>query len=954
MRKTFAAAALCMLLAALPASAGAQVFTGRIDATVVDSTGAVLPGVTVAISGPQNQETVTDAQGEAHFLNLAPGTYQVKASLSGFADYLNREVPVGAGAGVPLRVQLGVAGVSEQVNVAGDTPVIDAKRSAIATNVTYDEMQNIPTSRDPWVVLQTVPSIVVDRVNVGGAESGQQSNYIGKGADGGDNTWYIDGIPITDMTALGSSPTYYDFDMFQEMQVSTGGADVLATTPGVQLNFVLKQGSNTAHGSSRVFFANEDLQSNNLPSELLAVAGDTGKGNRTDQYADYGAELGGPIMRDKLWAWGSWGKTDVRIRTINDVLDRTILENTAFKGTAQFNTDTRGGFTFFSGNKKKDGRGAGPFNPPETTLDQDGPTKTYKGEVSYVAGTNLFLTARGAYIDAPFTLEPKGGRDTQVFLDADNVFHNSYYYLNTNRPQRTVMLDGNWFRGRHEVKFGASWRAVKDETDFNWGGGVLNVELDRESRLVLPVLYRPYTQNNRANYLGAYVGDTISLDRLTANVAVRLDRTTSSTLETVVRPHPLVPDILPGFTAPPVDDVITWNAVSPRIGLSYALTQNRKTVARLSYASFASQLNVTDPGLASAASYAYAYYLAVDENNNLRTEVDEILFSRGSLGAKGVDLDHPDSLTSVNVIDADLRAPRTHEIVVGLDHEIMPNVGVTGSFTWRRFNNTLWPSLYRPLVGTTRADYTQSGAVTGTLAEIGTFNVPYYALNEDAVPAGGGVELENRPGYHRAFRGVEVSATKRLANRWMARLGFSWNQEKEYFDDPAQGMHDPTPTQISGPLVDGGTVMRATTGSGKSQIFLIVPRYQLVANGFWQGPWGLSFGGNLLTREGFGKAYYANDTETDDPITALKDVLLVSDLDEQRLPRVTTLDLRVEKGFTFGRYKVLFDADMFNVANSATVLGRQYNINATGIRGFNNVLEIMNPRILRFGVRLNF
>ncbi|MCA1561152.1 MAG: carboxypeptidase-like regulatory domain-containing protein [Acidobacteria bacterium] len=81
MRQTFAAAAFCMLLAALPASAGAQVFTGRIDATVVDSTGAVLAGVTVAISGPRNQETVTDAQGEAHFLNLAPGTYQVKASL---------------------------------------------------------------------------------------------------------------------------------------------------------------------------------------------------------------------------------------------------------------------------------------------------------------------------------------------------------------------------------------------------------------------------------------------------------------------------------------------------------------------------------------------------------------------------------------------------------------------------------------------------------------------------------------------------------------------------------------------------------------------------------------------------------------------------------------------------------------------------------------------------------
>src|SRR3954470_10385520 len=163
---------LAALLCAVSTTAGAQVFTGRIDVSVIDSTGAVLPGVTVSVAGPQNQNAVTDAQGEAHFLNLPAGTYAVKAALQGFSNYLNRAVPVSAGVALPLRVTLGVQGVAEQVQVAAEVPILEPKRQAIATNITTQELQNIPSSRDPWVVLQTVPGVVVDRVNVGGSESG--------------------------------------------------------------------------------------------------------------------------------------------------------------------------------------------------------------------------------------------------------------------------------------------------------------------------------------------------------------------------------------------------------------------------------------------------------------------------------------------------------------------------------------------------------------------------------------------------------------------------------------------------------------------------------------------------------------------------------------------------------------------------------------------------------------
>jgi hypothetical protein len=941
------------LLFAAGAPAAAQVYTGRIDVTVADTTGAVLPGVAVSISGPQSQESVTDTQGEAHFLNLAPGVYQVRATLSGFADYVNQNVPVTTGASAPLRVTMGVAGVAEQVDVAADAAVIDPKRTSIATNVTVEELEKIPNSRDPWVVLQTVPGVIVDRVNVGGSESGQQSNYTAKGADFGDNTWYLDGVPITDMNALGSSPTYYDFDMFQEIQVSTGGADAQAATAGVQLNFVLRTGTNDPHGSGRVFFANESLQANNISDDLVAVAGASGKGNRTDQYSDYGFELGGPLVRNKWWAWGSWGKTDVRIRTINDLIDRTILENTAFKTNAQLSEAVRANFTFFQGEKKKFGRDASPLVAPESTVDQDGPTRTYKGEANWIPTGSLFLTARAAYVKNAFNLEPKGGRATQVVLDRNGLQSGSSYYLETERPQKTLNVDANWFRGRHEVRFGGAWRRVDDFTDFSWGGGVINIEVPSlGTGGYIMVVYRPYIQENAANYNHLYVTDTITSNRLTLNLGLRYDHTSNSVKETALPAHQLVPDLLPAYTSAALDDVVTWNSLSPRVGASYALDENRRTIVRGSYASFASQLQVATAGTIAANSYGYAYYIGIDSNANGRIERAEI--EPGAIGSVGLDPDNPTA--TVNAIDPDLKAPRSHEIVFGVDREVVRNFAVSGSFTWRRFNDVLWGAPGAeplPIIGVTSADYLLDGRLTGDTPQTGAYDVPYYALNPDVAPVGGGTITRNRPGYHRSFRGFELSGTKRLANRWMARVGFSWNDEREHFTDPSQSIQDPT-SRRQAPLIDDGVVSRPTSGSGKSQVYLIVPKYQFIANGFWQGPWDVGVGANLVTRQGYGKPYHVNDVVTSDPVRTFKDVLVVDDLDANRLPTVTSFDLRLEKELRLQRANLVFDVDIFNLFNAATVLGRQYNVEATGDRGFDKVLEIMNPRIVRLGLRVKF
>ena len=198
---------LAVIVLGWAAPASAQNYTGRIEITIEDSTGARLPGVTVELSGPFNQSTVSDARGEARFLGLAPGTYIIRCALAGFSEYKNNNVPVAIGANAQLKATLAVSGVQQQVEVTAESPIIDTKKQGTSTSVNLDELQNIPTARDPWVVMQSVPGVVMDRVNVGGSESGQQAGFMSKGAGSGQTTWNVDGMPITDMSSL-SSPFY--------------------------------------------------------------------------------------------------------------------------------------------------------------------------------------------------------------------------------------------------------------------------------------------------------------------------------------------------------------------------------------------------------------------------------------------------------------------------------------------------------------------------------------------------------------------------------------------------------------------------------------------------------------------------------------------------------------------------------------------------------------------------
>ena len=351
---------------------------------------------------------------------------------------------------------------------------------------------------------------------------------------------------------------------------------------------------------------------------------------------------------------------------------------------------------------------------------------------------------------------------------------------------------------------------------------------------------RDWSLAGEGTYWNAYLGDTISFDRLTVNAGVRWDRSASSVLGASVPASPALPDLLPALEAPGIKNAIVYNNVTPRVGLTYALNESRKTIVRGSYAIFASQLDSNRAPLTVSAIpyYSYVYYAAVDTNGNRIADVSEFTTFQG---VAGFDPNNPLGGNPDRI--GNYSSPLTHELLFGVEHELLRNFGVAANVTWRRYTGFNW--LNYP--GVTGADFTQAGVFAGTAPGIGSYNVPYYHVNESALPADFGQLYETRSDYYQRYLGFEISATKRMADRWMMRLGFSTNDHREYLKGPGAS-EDPTPvftTTDAYPNVDGGPVMTPSTGSGKSSIYMALPKYQFIANGAYQAKWGITFGGQL-------------------------------------------------------------------------------------------------------------
>ena len=283
---------LCLLLlcivsmaSAFVAPAMAQVQSGTVSGTVQDQQGGLLPGATITLTGSDRTLTfVTAEDGRYRFLNVPPGTYKLTAELSGFTSLVRENVLVSLARTSTCRSRCAWRRCRRPSPSTALRRSSTREATGTATNFTQDELSKVPKSRDPWALLRTVPGVQMDRVNIAGNETGQQSNFASKGASRYDTVWTMDGVVITDMSANGGSPTYFDYDAFDEIQISTSGHDIRQATGGAGLNFVVKRGTNQFRGTARGYFTNDGLEATNVPDELAARRRHAG--NRRSQRTD--------------------------------------------------------------------------------------------------------------------------------------------------------------------------------------------------------------------------------------------------------------------------------------------------------------------------------------------------------------------------------------------------------------------------------------------------------------------------------------------------------------------------------------------------------------------------------------------------------------------------------------------------------------------------------------------
>ena len=1016
------AAATAVALLAGTAQLVAQVQTGNIYGDVNDDKGQPLPGVTVTLSGggaPMVQ--VTDAQGEFRFVGVYPGTYRMEGALDGFSPVVYESVVVNLNRNTTLSLTMNAA-VAETITITAESPLLDARKISTGATVDKTELEKIPTARDPWVILQTTPGVLVDRVNVGGNESGQQSAYVGNGDAGGNSTWSVDGVEITDIGAIGSSSSYYDFDAFEEMQVTTGGSDSGARTGGVGINLVTKRGTNEWRGSARYIVSDQDWQSGsdidssdfgqpgpwNAQTAFPAGTPQTtfANGNRIVEVEDYGAEIGGPILKDKLWLWGSYGKNDIRLLTALSFPDNTQLETWNAKlnwQVAQNNSAT----VFFSNNDKtKQGRNASPSRPPETTWNQSGlsdepnlfaffserPTVA-KLEDTHIFGSNFFLTGMYSEVSGGFTLVPQGGvSDTQVntSLDGSFVAHNTYLLYESPRPQEQYKADGSYFFStgnvNHELKFGANYRTGEVSSLTRWPGyGIdLNYYVPRYGYAYNIVqITRDAEKRFEVEYTNGYVQDTLTLGNVTANVGLRYDVQDSQNLSSNARANPMFPADLPAVSYAGESNPFKWETISPRLGLTYALGEEKKTLLRASYSRFAEQLgnaaaswiNPMYPG-----AYIYRYYN--DANNDGSAQPGEvfgpILFANGSFNPF-----NPSQPVRTFGVDPGLDAPISDELVLGIEHAILPEFVVGLTATWRNESDILEAEtlVFDCADQTTRgacafdaanighlgrvhtaSDYVQGRYVngvftptplTGTLPNGTNYSETVYVLR-NGVDTRGGSMLQNGD-REREYLGISATFNKRLSNNWMLRGNISWNDWE--WSVPSSEAEDPTQA-FGGGNVDGDRVLACSgTGSGAKGNVCISSEWSYSFSGLYQiapdKAWGFNVAAALNGREGYAFPYFRRYDNGSAPNNCIGGycVPVTGEPDAIKGDDVHTIDLRIEKEFRFNQVGLTVGVDLFNALNENTVLQRELRLNQP--RG-DYLFETLSPRIFRVGARLSF
>lgn len=950
---------LLILLCARTPPAVAQTSTGEIFGKVTDSSGSVVPGVTVTITSAAliRPETATTAEsGSYRFPNVPVGTYAVTFELTGFRKMVREDVVIQAGFNAEVNAKLDLSSVQETVTVSGATPVVDTRSTSIASNFDREHLDAIPSARDPWVILEQTPGMVMDRQNVGGNQSGQQSGFLAHGSSS-NQQWNLDGATVTDM-ASDSSPFYWDFDTFEEIQIATGGQDASQDAGGVSINVVTKSGSNTLKGSTRFFVTDQRFESDNVTPALLAQG--AGAGNPIQNIQEYGAEAGGPLLKDKAWFWGAANRNPIKVGVVGFLIDPngnpndrnnlrtdlTVITNQSAKINYQWASGHKTTFLFSRDDKFRGSRGRDNRHPIETTVVQTAPSPLYQADHQWIVSDRLMLTGKYTHSTGSFLLDfhdPSLATVQPTFDIVTNINGRSGTQTNNIRPSQDVRLDGTYFKpkfvgGDHSTKFGVRWHRNPIETITKTGGGAtarFNNGVPAEASIT-----RDGDTNRLLSSYSTYFNDSYKRGRGTFNWGLRFDHIKDLALASRIAANPILPDLLPALDFPGADPHVAYNNLSPRLGFTFNVRGDGKWVLKATAARYYG-LGTANPAQATVLSPTGQTTLRFpwnDLNKDGFVQRNELDLTKLLFFSSNYDPSHPTALVSPRTVDPNLEDDITDEVIVGVDHELMANFAVSASYIWRRYNHFL--NSYVPDNLERTSDFvpvTLTAPCGNASCDQSKYTVTYWQLpfTEPAQQV-----LRNNE-QRRAYQGVELTARKRFGRRWMMNGALTLNDTKIFYD--------------GGPDVDYKDPTNIAQQDG-FQVGTLNARWVGKLSGMYALPWGVSVAGFFNARQGFP---YIPTILTPTRTGALGRIDVYTEpFGTHRYPNFNTLDAHLDKALVAGRRRIIGSVDVFNIGNAATVLD-EGNTNATGeVRQnsstANNVATILAPRVVRFGVRVQF
>jgi hypothetical protein len=1029
-------------LFATSALASAQSQTGEIFGKVTDGSGAVLPGVTVTLAAPtllQPQTAVSSETGTFQFARLEIGVYSVKFELAGFKTIVNEGIRVTVGFSAQVNAQMGISTVQETITVTGESPIVDTRATGTKQTFTNELLQSIPSARDPWVILQQTAGIAMDRENVGGNMSGQQSNYVSRGGNPTNNKWSLDGVDITDLSATGSSPTYYDFDMFEEMTVTTGGVDVTQQTGGVGINLVTKAGSDKFRGSSRFYDTNHRAESNNITDALRAQGASSG--NPIQDIQDYGVEVGGPLKKGKAWIWGAFGKNVIdvgvvgfyqptancqafkttatalaaSVQDVNNCLntDETLLQTTNLKAEVQlFKGNKLSLYNLFS-KKVRNARGASDLTPIESTTPQlavssaygqwgwrTGPTPTYKFGDQWVLSDRLLLDVQYAHVGNNFVLDYHDPSYPTVSPVAGLVGLQPTFIVSTGlngrstpdgsqsvniRPTNSVTVNANYFApgimgGDHSFRFGGYWR---DNDGYNSthtpGNAVARFPTDISNNCAAlaaanPTNFAAWCQTNitrdgqteyRLDNIALYGQDTITAGKFTAQLGLRFDRNHDQALASSVAANPLEPAILPAVTFAGTDPGIVFNNFSPRLGFTYNLEGNGKTVVHGNYAMYWGQVGVGGYSFqVNPVTRVSLRYPWNDANGDKFVEANEIVIPGGNIAntlatpTGNWNPLAPGSPTTANTIDPNLKNDQTQEIILGLDHELGAGFAVGANYIWRRYTNFQ----FTDITGLNPSDYTATTFTpTGSSCpgadgnRIGAATCPTvtYFVPAFQVPTTSVLTNFTPDQYNRVFNGVEVSARKRMSHHWLMNTSYAYNSTivnngfgGAFTQSAGTSAPQEDPTNLA--TRNGQQYDYLTSGSGLGNVF-INSKWLYKLSGLYNLPLDINVSAFLNARQGYPEEFAIQGPTR--PNGGGIPTILLNPVGDTRLPTYANVDFHVDRPIKVGTVRFTPAIDVFNLTNNNVIQAVRVTENASNA---NQIQAITAPRVVRFGVRFTW